>query len=163
MPLLCHTLATQLGELCKAKNIVLVTAESCTGGLVAATITNVPGSSQWFDSGFITYSNAAKQTLLGVPELTLVQRGAVSEETALAMAKGALKRSRAHISVAVTGIAGPEGGSDAKPVGTVWFAFAHRKNGHESYVKYFNGDRATIRAQATEFAITHLIRYCEHF
>jgi len=118
--------ATRVLALCRARDLKIVTVESCTGGLVAATLTEIAGSSDVVDCGFVTYSNAAKQSLVSVPAATIKQHGAVSEETAAAMAAGGLKNSRADLSVAITGIAGPGGGSKAKPVGLVYFAAASR-------------------------------------
>lgn len=118
--------ATRVLDLFRARGLKLATAESCTGGLVAATLTEIAGSSDVVDCGFVTYSNEAKQNLLGVPAATLKRHGAVSGETATAMAAGALKNSRADVSVAITGIAGPDGGSKQKPVGLVHFAAASR-------------------------------------
>ena len=118
--------ATRLLDLCRASGLKIATAESCTGGLVAAALTEIAGSSDVVDCGFVTYSNEAKQSLVGVPAATSKQHGAVSEETAAAMAAGALKNSRADFSVAITGIAGPGGGSKKKPVGLVYFAAASR-------------------------------------
>ena len=118
--------AEALLDLCNAKKLTLATAESCTGGLVAATLSEIPGSSLVLDRGFVTYSNAAKEAMLGVPAATLERHGAVSAETAAAMAAGALERSGADITVAITGIAGPGGGSKQKPVGVVHFAAASR-------------------------------------
>jgi nicotinamide-nucleotide amidase len=121
-----RSLAKQVLDLCRARGMRVATAESCTGGLVAAALTAIAGSSDVVECGLVTYSNAAKQKLLGVPSSTLVRYGAVSSETAAAMAKGALRRSRADLAVAVTGIAGPSGGSKQKPVGLVHFAAASR-------------------------------------
>ena len=118
--------ATRVLALCRARDLKIVTVESCTGGLVAATLTEIAGSSDVVDCGFVTYSNEAKQSLVGVPAATLRRHGAVSAETAAAMAAGGLKSSRADLSVAITGIAGPGGGSTAKPVGLVYFAAASR-------------------------------------
>jgi nicotinamide-nucleotide amidase len=126
---------------------VLATAESCTGGWVAEAVTAISGSSSWFDRGFVTYSNEAKREMLGVNALTLDRHGAVSEETAREMAKGALERSRATIAVSVTGIAGPTGGSDAKPVGMVCFSWA-TKQGARSETRRFQGDRESVRRQS---------------
>jgi nicotinamide-nucleotide amidase len=131
----------------------IVTAESCTGGLIAQLLTERPGSSHWFDRGFVTYSNAAKMELLGVPAELLHYHGAVSEVTAKHMAEGALQRSQAQIAVAVTGIAGPGGGSADKPVGSVWFGFAVTGQTTLTMAQQFSGDRAEIRAQAAEFAL----------
>jgi nicotinamide-nucleotide amidase len=121
-----HALARRVLDLCRARNLLVATAESCTGGLVAGALTHIAGSSDVVDCGFVTYSNAAKQSLLGVSAAILNRRGAVSAETAAAMAKGALKNSQADIAVAITGIAGPSGGSKEKPVGLVYFAAAAR-------------------------------------
>jgi nicotinamide-nucleotide amidase len=121
-----HALARQVLDLCRARGLLVATAESCTGGLVAGALTEIAGSSDVVDCGFVTYSNAAKQRLLAVSAATLNRHGAVSAETAAAMAKGALKNSQAHIAVAITGIAGPGGGSKEKPVGLVHFAVAAR-------------------------------------
>ncbi|WP_298623704.1 CinA family protein [uncultured Legionella sp.] len=131
----------------------LVTAESCTGGLISAYLTEVPGSSAWFERGFVTYSNLAKQEMLSVPEELLRQFGAVSEEVALAMATGALQHSAGHIAVSVTGIAGPDGGSIDKPVGTVCFGWAVRDTQHQTLRKQFNGTRQEIRVAACEVAL----------
>jgi len=118
--------AARVLDLCRARGLKIATAESCTGGLVAAALTAIPGSSDVVDCGFVTYSNAAKQAMLGVPAATLKRDGAVSAETAAAMAVGALKNSQADLSVAITGIAGPTGGSKKKPIGLVYFAAASR-------------------------------------
>lgn len=121
-----HEAARAVLDLCRSKRLTVATAESCTGGLVAGALTEIAGSSDVVDRGFVTYSNAAKQAMLGVPAATLTQFGAVSRETATAMAQGALANAPAHLSVAITGIAGPGGGSDDKPVGLVHFAGASR-------------------------------------
>jgi nicotinamide-nucleotide amidase len=139
-----EALAKRLGERLKAAGEQLVTAESCTGGWAAQLVTSVPGSSAWFERGFVTYSNAAKQELLGVGESTLKHHGAVSEETARAMAQGALARSRGTIALAITGVAGPGGGSRDKPVGMVCFAWATRR-ATRSETRTFPGDRETVR------------------
>ncbi|THU02884.1 CinA family protein [Lampropedia puyangensis] len=139
-----------------AQNAMLVTAESCTGGLVAASCTDLAGSSLWFDRGMVTYSNDAKTDLLGVPSALIMEHGAVSEPVARAMAHGAIIHSNAHFSVAITGIAGPGGGSYDKPVGTVWFAWsAYNKTVSEKIV--FHGDRASIRQAATKHALQQLL------
>jgi nicotinamide-nucleotide amidase len=146
-------LAEQLGRLLKANSKIITTAESCTGGWIAQAITDVSGSSAWFDRGFVTYSNAAKVQMLGVSPQTLEKYGAVSTETATEMAAGALARSDADVAVAVTGIAGPEGGTLEKPVGTVFIAWA-RKNGETQVVrKQLSGNRRQIRAQTVKSAI----------
>lgn len=150
-------LTERLGEQLKAKNFMVATAESCTGGGVAEAITTVSGSSQWFDRGFVTYSNTAKQEMLGVNKDTLDQYGAVSEETAKEMAEGAIKHSHADLSVAITGVAGPTGGTKKNPVGTVWFGWAT----HERTVskkEFFSGDRHEIRQQAVITALNGLLK-----
>lgn len=131
--------------------------ESCTGGWVAQALTSIPGSSAWFDSALITYSNASKHELAGVP-LGLIKRvGAVSEEVALAMAEGGLRKTRADIVASITGIAGPEGGSSEKPVGTVWFAWAGRDALRESRLAHFDGDRRAIRGQAVSLCLDGIL------
>jgi len=138
------------------KQLQLVTAESCTGGLIAAACTDLAGSSAWFERGFVTYSNAAKTELLGVPERVLRRAGAVCGPVAQAMAEGALAHSHAQVAVAVTGVAGPSGGSPAKPVGTVWFGFA--LPGQVLTEKcHFDGDRAAVRQATVRHALTRLV------
>ena len=139
-----------------ARGWMLATAESCTGGLIAAACTDLSGSSQWFERGFVTYSNEAKQELLGVDPALIAQHGAVSEVVARAMAFGAVRHSRARVGVAVTGIAGPTGGNPQKPVGTVWFGF--QVDGRlTSETRRFDGDRAAIRASALRHALQRLL------
>lgn len=146
-------LAEQLGGKLKANGKKIATAESCTGGWIAQTITDVPGSSAWFDRGFVTYSNTAKVQMLDVSPETLEKHGAVSAETATEMAAGALAHSEADVAVAVTGIAGPDGGTPDKPVGTVFIAWAD-KNGEAKVIKkQFAGNRRQIRAETVESAI----------
>lgn len=135
----------------------LALAESCTGGWVAQSVTAIAGSSAWFDRGFVTYSNAAKMDMLGVPETTLERHGAVSEATARAMAQGALAHSRADWSAAITGIAGPTGGSPEKPVGTVCFAWARREGGCEAQTCHFTGGRGEVRQQSVAHALRGLL------
>lgn len=149
--------AVELGLVLKARGMMLTMAESCTGGLVAEAITGVAGSSAWFDRGFVTYSNAAKTDMLGVPAQTIAQFGAVSEQTAAAMASGALQNSIAHIAGSITGIAGPDGGSAEKPVGTVCFAWAGMNLPVTTSTHYFHGDRRAIRQQAAIFMMAGLI------
>ena len=132
-------------------------AESCTGGGIAAALTDVAGSSAWFDRGFVTYSNQAKKEMLGVSADTLAAFGAVSRETALEMATGALARSAAQLSVAVTGIAGPGGGSPDKPVGTVWLAWASAERA-DAVREHFSGDRAAVRAATVDAALRGLLQ-----
>jgi nicotinamide-nucleotide amidase len=155
-------LAQQLGAQFRARGLRLVTAESCTGGWIAKTITDVAGSSAWFERGFVTYSNESKQEMLGVSAAALREHGAVSEIVACAMASGALKVSRGDIAVAVTGIAGPDGGSAAKPVGTVWFAWAGRDGRMESECRRFSGDRDAVRRASVEHALRTLIKWTDH-
>ncbi len=153
-----YDLARQTGQYFLKEHQWLCTAESCTGGWLGKVLTDVVGSSSWYERGFITYSNQAKQDLLGVDNTLLAKYGAVSEESARAMAQGALKNSAADQSVAITGIAGPDGGTDSKPVGLVWFAWADKNNSSirtESVV--FKGDREAVRRQAVMFALQNLI------
>ncbi len=149
-----NELSIAVGVALRAKKWMLTTAESCTGGWVGQEITAIAGSSEYYDRGFITYSNAAKQAMLGVPEATLDRFGAVSEETARAMADGALTNSAAQISVSITGVAGPGGGSPDKPVGTVCFGWAVKgRDKAESDRKVFAGDREAVRRQAVVHAL----------
>ncbi|MDP3440089.1 MAG: nicotinamide-nucleotide amidase [Azonexus sp.] len=152
-----ENLAQELGNALLARGELLTAAESCTGGWLAQTATAIAGSSNWFERGFVTYSNAAKVEMLGVSEATLARHGAVSEATARAMAQGALAHSRAQWSVAITGIAGPGGGSAGKPVGTVCFAWASKDGGCEAEIRCFDGDRATVREQAVRHALQGLL------
>ncbi len=147
-----------LAQLATDHQRILSTAESCTGGLIAAALTEVSGSSAWFDRGFVTYSNAAKLQMLGVEEAILERNGAVSGETVVAMAQGALRKSNANLAVSVSGVAGPTGGTQEKPVGTVWIAIAGA--GIESIARpyLFSGDRASIRMQTVDEALQLLIR-----
>lgn len=139
----------------------MISAESCTGGLIAAACTSRAGSSAWFERGIVTYSNAAKTELLGVPIALITGHGAVSAEVAKAMADGAIARSPAHFAVAVTGIAGPDGGTPAKPVGTVWIATAARGQGVEATLLNASGDRAAVRAQSVVRALELLLARIE--
>ena len=150
-------LALRLGELARERGVVVATAESCTGGLVAGAITAVAGSSAWFDCGFVTYSNAAKSALLGVPPEVIERSGAVSEATARAMAAGALARSDATLAVAVTGIAGPAGGTAEKPVGTVCLAWAARDGAVEATTLHLSGDREAVRHASVAAALDGLV------
>ncbi len=156
-----YQLALKLGERLAKKPLKLVTAESCTGGGLAQAITDIAGSSAWFERGYVTYSNLAKQELLGVKTDTLNQYGAVSEAVACAMAEGALKQSHADISIAITGIAGPDGGTLEKPIGTVWFALslkqALKQADTVTAVRHFQGDRKAVREQSVQFALEKLI------
>lgn len=150
--------ADQLLKLCSEEDVRLCTAESCTGGLVSACLTEVPGSSARFDRGFVTYSNQAKTDLLGVDPALLETHGAVSEEVARAMAEGALKASNANFAVAVTGIAGPGGGSEDKPVGLVYFGFASDAGLLEHKEKHFDDiGRAKVRLKTVSFALDKML------
>lgn len=159
-----------LGEALKAKGWMLALAESCTGGMVAAKVTEVAGSSAWFDRGFVTYSNQAKMEMLNVPEEVLIAYGAVSTQTAEAMAIGALRNSQGSIAGAITGIAGPSGGSTEKPVGMVCFALA--KYGKttdlvadvstQQSTQFYKGDRQAIREQACAYLLTELLAWTNH-
>lgn len=150
-------LAAQLGGLLKAHGMMLATAESCTGGGVAQAVTDVAGSSGWFDRGFVTYSNLAKQQMLGVSEATLIQHGAVSEAVVREMVAGALKHSNAGFALAVSGIAGPGGGTPEKPVGTVWFGWGIRHGAIHAQRHQLCGDRAEVRAQSVRIALQGVI------
>ena len=151
------SLATALGHALESRGLKVATAESCTGGLVAGAITDIAGSSGWFERGFVTYSNEAKVELLGVRAETLAAFGAVSEETAREMAAGALARSRADLAVAVTGIAGPSGGTPQKPVGLVWLAWQTRGGPMATAAHRFSGGRAAIREAAVAAALQGLL------
>ena len=150
------TLVAALAGRLQSKNWQIATAESCTGGLIAAACTELAGSSNWFERGFVTYSNAAKTDMLGVDEALIACHGAVSEEVARAMAQGALARSGAQAALAVTGVAGPGGGSAAKPVGTVWFGWA-TPAGVVTEMQHFDGDRAAVRQAAVRHALARLL------
>ncbi len=152
------TFAQKAGAALAERGLMLASAESCTGGWIGQAVTSVAGSSTWYDRGFITYSNHAKQQMLGVQAATLTQYGAVSEQTAQEMAMGAIKMSEAQIAVAVTGIAGPGGGSKEKPVGTVCFAWACRHGLAHSKTHFFAGDRAAIRRQAVATALSGILQ-----
>jgi len=151
------TLVEKIAARAKQRKAWLVTAESCTGGWVAQVLTSVAGSSQWFERGFVTYSNAAKQELLGVEKATLETHGAVSEETAREMALGALARSRGTLALAITGVAGPGGGTAGKPVGTVCFAWAAKGGSAPVETKHFSGDRDAVRRQSVEHSLARVL------
>ena len=148
-------LVTTLGQQLQQRRWMLASAESCTGGLIAAACTDIAGSSRWFERGFVTYSNAAKTQLLGVPAELIATHGAVSEPVVRAMALGALAHSRAQVSVAVTGVAGPSGGTPDKPVGLVWFGW---RVGAQTFseCRHFDGGRAAVRAQTVQHALQRL-------
>ena len=151
-------LADRLGHDLKQAGRSLATAESCTGGWLGAVLTSIPGSSLWYERGFVSYSNMAKREMLGVKTETLTRHGAVSEATARAMAEGALAHSQADLTVAITGIAGPAGGTPEKPVGTVCFAWAARKQPTQVGTQHFSGDREMVRRQSVIAAIEGLNR-----
>jgi nicotinamide-nucleotide amidase len=151
---LVQTMADVLGK----KQWTLASAESCTGGWLAKSCTDLTGSSAWFDCGFITYSNQSKQDLVNVNKKTLEIHGAVSKQTAIEMAQGALAHSSADICVAITGIAGPDGGTIEKPVGTVWFAWAIKNQGTKTQKYQFKGDREQVRVQAVIAALQGIIK-----
>ena len=152
-----ESLARRVGARLKKRRLKLATAESCTGGWIAQAVTSIAGSSDWFERGFVTYSNQAKKEMLGVRARTLSRHGAVSEAAAKEMAAGALARSRAQVAIAVTGIAGPGGGSRTKPVGTVCFAWARKRRAPESVVRRFSGNREGIRRRSVAFALQGLL------
>lgn len=154
-----HSLVEELSLLLLEKKMMLTTAESCTGGLIAGAITDRAGSSAIFDRGFITYSNEAKIQMLGVQPKTLESYGAVSDQTAADMTAGALRNSNANIAVSVTGIAGPGGGSIEKPVGLVFIGIWAKGHASKTFKHNFDGDRTTIRQQTVEAALEHLIAY----
>ena len=149
-----------LADLMLKKGLFLATAESCTGGMIAAACTDLAGSSAWFERGFVTYSNAAKTDMLAVDAALIVRHGAVSEAVARAMALGAIRHSRAQVSVAVTGVAGPAGGSVDKPVGTVWFAWCVCGS-LDSEKLQLTGDRASVRQATVDHAIGRLLTLLE--
>lgn len=152
-----HQLAVELGDRLRARGWMLATAESCTGGWVGHLLTSLPGSSHWYERGFITYANAAKIEMLGVPQATLESHGAVSEETAAAMAAGALKHSHAQAALAISGIAGPGGGTPQKPVGLVCYGWALEDGTVMSSTCRLDGDREEIRSRAVAAALRGLI------
>ncbi|CAN7195043.1 CinA family protein [Pseudorhodoferax sp. LjRoot39] len=149
-------LVLRLADVLRARGLMLATAESCTGGLIAGACTDLAGSSDWFERGFVSYSNAAKTELLGVDAALIVAHGAVSEPVARAMAQGAVRHAHAQLAVAVTGVAGPGGGSAEKPVGTVWFGWA-LPGGTHTEVQCFAGDRAAVRAATVRHALARLL------
>lgn len=149
-------LSEQVGQALKARGATVTTAESCTGGWVAKTLTDIAGSSAWFERGFVTYSNEAKSQMIGVSEATLLDHGAVSEPVVVEMAIGALRAARADYAISVSGIAGPDGGSAEKPVGTVWFGVASASGQGVTQRECFAGDREAVRRQATAYALNLL-------
>lgn len=152
-----YELSGRVGDALKARKLMMAAAESCTGGWIGQAVTMVPGSSKWFDRGFVTYTNEAKQDMLGVSAETLQEFGAVSEQTVREMVAGALARSRAQIAVAVSGIAGPDGGSPKKPVGTVVLAWGEKGGGVTARSVHFQGDRDAVRRQTVIAALEGLL------
>ena len=158
-----YQLAARVGKALKAKGMMMATAESCTGGWIAQAVTAVPGSSDWFERGFVVYTYISKREMLGVKPETLEQYGAVSLETVREMTAGALERSHAQVAVVVSGTAGPSGGTPQKPVGTVCFGWGMKNAGNDkdgavqTAVKYFDGDREAVRRQAVVFALERVL------
>lgn len=153
-----YQLSNHVADCLRARQWRLASAESCTGGWLAKCCTDIAGSSTWFDRGFVTYSNPSKQELIHVSADTLEQFGAVSEQVASQMAEGTLANSNADISVAITGIAGPDGGSSDKPIGTVWFAWAVKNSAVITICHHFTGDRNAVRRQAVKIALEGIIK-----
>ena len=154
-------LARAVGHVLKQQGVMLATAESCTGGWVAQLVTGIAGSSEWFERGFVAYSNTAKREQLGVSTDILVRQGAVSETNARAMAEGALVHSHAQVSLSITGIAGPSGGNPEKPVGTVCFAWAGKKRSTRALTERYAGDRDAVRRQAVARSLNGLLEFLE--
>lgn len=152
-----ETIVPALAGVLRQAGLKIATAESCTGGLIAGACTTIAGSSDWFERGFVTYSNEAKTEMLGVDAAVIRAHGAVSEPVARAMAEGALERSHAQLAVAVTGVAGPSGGSPSKPVGTVWLAWARAGEATRTELLRLAGDRRSIREQTVQHALQHLL------
>jgi nicotinamide-nucleotide amidase len=156
-----YQLAEQVGQALKKRGVMLAAAESCTGGWVSEAITMVPGSSDWFERGFVTYTYISKREMLGVSSDTLGRHGAVSEPTAREMVAGAMAHSHAQVAVAVSGTAGPSGGTPDKPVGTVCFAWGVKDGVPESETRHFVGDRQSVRKQSVEHALNGILRLLE--
>lgn len=156
MSLKIEMLTQEVARQLKQIGATLATAESCTGGGLSYYLTSIPGSSDWFDRGFVTYSNIAKMDMLGVPETLIAQHGAVSKEVAVAMAEGALSHSTATIAIAITGIAGPSGGTPEKPVGTVWITVLSKGSEPNTVLNVFTGNRQAIRIKSIEQALQML-------
>ena len=150
-------LARRVGEGLAARGLILTSAESCTGGWVAKVITDIPGSSAWFDRGFVTYTNEAKHQMLGVSWRTLEEQGAVSEATVCEMSQGALAHSGADIALSISGVAGPAGGTAQKPVGTVCFAWSTSAGGTQAQREHFKGDREAVRRQSVVFSLEKVL------
>ena len=158
-----NDLSSQVGAVLKTQGMMLATAESCTGGGVAQAVTEISGSSSWFERGFVTYTNIAKVEMLGVRQTTLDAHGAVSEATVCEMALGALAHSYAHISLSVSGVAGPTGGTPEKPVGTVWFAWAMRDGEVHARRYLLSGDRAAVREQSVRIALQGVLELLKNY
>ena len=156
-----YQLAERVGKALKAKGMMMATAESCTGGWIAQVVTAVPGSSAWFERGFVVYTYISKREMLGVKAETLENFGAVSEQTAREMTAGALERSHAQVAVSVSGTAGPSGGTAQKPVGTVCFGWGAKGGAVQTVVKQWAGDRETVRRQAVVFALEQVLVLAE--
>ncbi len=156
-----YELAERVGKALKAKGMMMATAESCTGGWIAQAVTAVPGSSEWFERGFVVYTYISKREMLGVKPETLEQFGAVSLETVREMTVGALERSHAQVAVSVSGTAGPSGGTPQKPVGTVCFGWGLKDGVTQTAVKRFDGDRESVRRQAVAFALERVLALVE--
>ncbi len=156
-----YKLAARVGKALKTRKLMLVTAESCTGGWLGEAVTMVPGSSDWYERGFITYTYISKRELLGIKRQTLDKFGAVSEQTAREMATGALKNSHAQVAVSISGTAGPAGGTRDKPVGTVCFAWALKKGRVASETQHFKGDRRAVRRKAVVRALQGMLEMLE--
>lgn len=154
-----YQLAEEVGAALKERQLMLATAESCTGGWAGEVVTSTPGSSHWYDRGFITYTNDAKREMLGVSPQTLLQYGAVSEQTVREMAAGALKRSHAQIAVAISGVAGPGGATPDKPVGTICLAWGMADGTISSETLHFSGDRQQVRGEAVKAALQGVLRF----
>ena len=152
-----YQLAERVGQALKAKGMMMATAESCTGGWIAQAVTAVPGSSEWFERGFVVYTYVAKREMLGVKQQTLDAHGAVSEQTVREMTEGALAHSHAQVAVSVSGTAGPTGGTAEKPVGTVCFGWGSRQSGLQTATKCFRGERESVRRQAVAFALEQVL------
>ncbi len=152
-----HSLASQLGECMKRRKMTLAAAESCTGGWLAKIITDLPGSSTWFEGSVVSYSNAMKQSVLGVSALTLKEFGAVSGEIVLEMCDGVFANTSADVVVSISGIAGPGGGTDDKPVGLVWLCWGRRNKNTQAFAFHFDGDREAVRLQTIEKVLTSLL------
>ena len=156
-----ETLAEQVGAALQSRGLLLASAESCTGGWVGAAVTAIAGSSQWYERGFITYTNESKQEMLGVSAATLAENGAVSEPIVREMAAGALKHSHAHVALAISGIAGPSGATPGKPVGTVCISWVMRSGAGRVQTFHFEGDRSAVRQQAVVTALRGVLEIIE--